>query len=54
MKHENLTQENNFFGKGKISRILLQIAPPVMLAPLIQARYNLVDSFLSAGIPTMR
>lgn len=34
MKHENLTQENNFFGKGKISRILLQIAPPVMLAPL--------------------
>ena len=54
MKHENLTQENDFFGKGKISRILLQIAPPVMLAPLIQARYNLVDSFLSAGIPTMR
>ena len=34
MKHENLTQENDFFGKGKISRILLQIAPPVMLAPL--------------------
>ena len=34
MKHENLTQENDFFGKGKISRILLQIAPPVMLTPL--------------------
>ena len=32
----------------------MQIAPPVMLAQLIQARYNLVDSFLSAGIPTMR
>ena len=45
MKRENLTQENDFFGKGKISRILLQIAPPVMLAQLIQALYNLVDSF---------
>ncbi len=32
-------------GKGKISRILLQIAPPVMLAQLIQALYNIVDSF---------
>ena len=45
MKHENLMQENDFFGKGKISRILLQIAPPVMLAQLIQALYNIVDSF---------
>lgn len=44
MKHEDLTQENDFFGKGKISRILLQIAPPVMLAQLIQALYNIVDS----------
>lgn len=32
MKRENLTQENDFFGKEKISRILLRIAPPVMLA----------------------
>lgn len=54
MKHEDLTQENDFFGKGKISRILLQIALPVMLAQLIQALYNIVDSFLSVGIPTMR
>lgn len=53
MKHEDLTQENDFFGKGKISRILLQIAPPVMLAQLIQALYNIVDSFLSVNIPTM-
>lgn len=45
MKHDNLTQENDFFGKEKISRILLQIAPPVMLAQLIQALYNIVDSF---------
>ena len=45
MKHDNLTTENDFFGKEKISRILLQIAPPVMLAQLIQALYNIVDSF---------
>ena len=32
------------FGKDKISRILLKIAPPVMLAQLIQALYNIVDS----------
>ena len=36
---------NDFFGSGKISRILLKIAPPVMLAQLIQALYNVVDSF---------
>ena len=45
MKHGKLPQENDFFGKGKVSRILLQIAPPVMLAQLIQALYNIVDSF---------
>ena len=32
------------FGSDKISRILLKIAPPVMLAQLIQALYNIVDS----------
>ena len=32
------------FGTEKISRILLKIAPPVMLAQLIQALYNIVDS----------
>lgn len=37
--------DNNFFGTEKISRILLKIAPPVMLAQLIQALYNIVDSF---------
>ena len=45
MKHDSLTKENDFFGKEKISRILIQIAPPVMLAQLIQALYNIVDSF---------
>ena len=45
MKHDTLTKENDFFGKEKISRILIQIAPPVMLAQLIQVLYNIVDSF---------
>ena len=33
-----------FFGQEKIWKILLRIAPPVMLAQLIQALYNIVDS----------
>ena len=33
-----------FFGKERISKILLKLAPPVMLAQLIQALYNIVDS----------
>ena len=32
------------FGKEKVSKILLKLAPPVMLAQLIQALYNIVDS----------
>lgn len=32
------------FGTEKISKILLKLAPPVMLAQLIQALYNIVDS----------
>ena len=32
------------FGKEKIGKILLKTAPPVMLAQLIQALYNIVDS----------
>lgn len=44
---------NDYYGRERISKILLQIAPPVMLAQLIQALYNIVDSFLSASIPTM-
>ena len=37
--------DNECFGTEKISRILLKLAPPVMLAQLIQALYNIVDSF---------
>ena len=44
MSSESKT-EMNFFGTEKISKILLKIAPPVMLAQLIQALYNIVDSF---------
>lgn len=37
--------QTKFFGTEKISKILLKLAPPVMLAQLIQALYNIVDSF---------
>ena len=37
-------QTTEFFGTEKISRILFKLAPPVMLAQLIQALYNIVDS----------
>lgn len=33
-----------FFGTERIGRIFLKLAPPVMLAQLIQALYNIVDS----------
>lgn len=37
--------EPEFFGTGSIGKVLLRVAPPVMLAQLIQALYNVVDSF---------
>lgn len=43
MKAEAVSMD--FYGREKISKILLKTAPPVMLAQLIQALYNLVDSF---------
>ncbi len=42
MKSENAAMD---FGSGSIGKILLKIAPPVMFAQLIQALYNIVDSF---------
>ncbi len=33
-----------FFGTEKIGKILFKLAPPVMLAQLIQALYNIIDS----------
>ena len=44
MKNESST-ETEFFRTEKIPKILLKMAPPVMLAQLIQAMYNIVDSF---------
>lgn len=39
------SNEVSLFGSEKIGKILLKIAPPVMFAQLIQALYNIVDSF---------
>ena len=41
---------SELFGKEKISKVLLKLAPPVMLAQLIQALYNIVDSLFVAKI----
>ena len=40
---ENI-KRNDYFGTGNITRIILKMAPPVMLAQLIQALYNIIDS----------
>lgn len=37
-------ETTQLFAEEKISKILLKMAPPVMLAQLIQALYNIVDS----------
>lgn len=37
-------EKTDFFGTEKIWKILFKLAPPVMLAQLIQALYNIVDS----------
>ena len=36
--------QTDLFGTEKIGKILFRLAPPVMLAQLIQALYNIVDS----------
>ncbi len=38
-------RDSDFLGSERINRILLRLAPPVMLSQLIQALYNIVDSF---------
>lgn len=37
-------ETSQIFGTERISKVLLKMAPPVMLAQLIQALYNIVDS----------
>lgn len=39
-----LSKEELLFGKQKVFKTLLKIAPPLMIAQLIQALYNIVDS----------
>ena len=41
---EKIREQVDYFGTEKISKILFKLAPPVMLAQLIQALYNIVDS----------
>ena len=52
------TKSNDYFGREKISKILFKMAPPVMLAQLIQALYNIMDSvfvgrFSSSGLTAL-
>lgn len=42
---QHTATDSDFLGKAPIGRILGKLAPPVMLAQLIQALYNIVDSF---------
>lgn len=44
MKRRKTADTAQLFGTEKIGKILLKLAPPVMLAQLIQALYNIVDS----------
>lgn len=37
--------DNQYFGTEKTMKILFKLAPPVILAQLIQSLYNIVDSF---------
>lgn len=41
----DISTENNFMGKESIGKILAKMAPPVMLAQLIQALYGIIDSY---------
>ncbi len=40
------------FGTEKLSRLILHMAPPVMLSQLIQALYNIVDSYFVGAYST--
>ena len=42
---ERVRKKEIDFGRDKILGILLRLAPPVMLDQLIQALYNIIDSF---------
>ena len=42
---EKVSNEYGFFGTANIGKMLLRVAPPVIPVQLIQALYNIVDSF---------
>lgn len=42
---KKVVSDQELFGSERISKVLWKITPPVMLAQLIQALYNIVDSF---------
>ncbi len=42
--HQSI-QGTELFEREKIGQILLRLAPPVMFSQLIQALYNMVDSY---------
>lgn len=39
--------QNNVFGTERISKLLLRLAPPIMFSQLIQAMYNIIDSYFA-------
>ena len=50
--------DSTLFGQKRIDRILWRLAPPVRLAQLVQALYNIMDSFFvgqysEAGLPAL-
>ena len=49
MKHSTSPSS---FGTEKLSRLILRMAPPVMLSQLIQALYNIVDSYFVGSYST--
>ncbi|MDD6319840.1 MAG: MATE family efflux transporter [Oscillospiraceae bacterium] len=40
-----MEENKDFFGTEPVFELLMRLAPPVMLAQLIQALYNIVDSY---------
>lgn len=55
---ERIKQQSEDFGTERIGKILFKMAPPVMLAQLIQALYNIIDSlfvgrFFESGLTAL-
>lgn len=42
-----MKENNSSFGTEPVFRLLTRLAPPVMLAQLIRALYNIVDSYFT-------